>query len=250
MTKVRVRFAPSPTGPLHMGGVRTALFNYLFTKKHGGDFILRIEDTDQKRFVPGAEDYIRASLEWVGIKLDEDPWNGGKFGPYRQSERKDLYRAYADQLIESGHAYYAFDSSDELNEMLQSPVYKDEDKKEALNKIFVNQSDTTKSLIATLITNKRASLLNEVAISYIDLYKESKGIKVAHVTTAVSLSSELETKVLLKVKELTGSDKVTLEPKIDESIIGGFILRIGDLEYNASISNSLAKIKREFSKSI
>ena len=140
--------------------------------------------------------------------------------------------------------------SDDLNEMLQSPVYKDEDKKEALNKIFVNQSDTTKSLIATLITNKRASLLNEVAISYIDLYKESKGIKVAHVTTAVSLSSELETKVLLKVKELTGSDKVTLEPKIDESIIGGFILRIGDLEYNASISNSLAKIKREFSKSI
>jgi len=140
--------------------------------------------------------------------------------------------------------------SDELNEMLQSPVYKDEDKKEALNKIFVNQSDTTKSLIATLITNKRASLLNEVAISYIDLYKESKGIKVAHVTTAVSLSSELETKVLLKVKELTGSDKVTLEPKIDESIIGGFILRVGDLQYNASISNSLAKIKREFSKSI
>jgi F-type H+-transporting ATPase subunit delta len=140
--------------------------------------------------------------------------------------------------------------SNELNEMLQSPVYKDEDKKEALNKIFVNQSDTTKSLIATLITNKRASLLNEVAISYIDLYKESKGIKVAQVTTAVSLSSELETKVLLKVKELTNSDKVTLEHKIDESIIGGFILRIGDLEYNASISNSLAKIKREFSKSI
>ncbi len=140
--------------------------------------------------------------------------------------------------------------SSELDEMLQSPVYKDEDKKEALNKIFVNQSDTTKSLIATLITNKRASLLNDVAASYIDLYKESKGIKVAQVTTAVPLSSELETKVLAKVKELTGSDKVTLESKIDESIIGGFILRIGDLQYNASISNSLAKIKREFSKSI
>tara|TARA_R110000787_G_scaffold109035_2_gene217529 strand:+ start:13653 stop:14195 length:543 start_codon:yes stop_codon:yes gene_type:complete len=140
--------------------------------------------------------------------------------------------------------------SNELNEMLHSPVYKDEDKKEALNKIFVNQSDTTKSLIETLITNKRASLLNAVAVSYIDLYKESKGIKVAQVTTAVSLSSELETKVLAKVKEITGSDKVTLESKIDESIIGGFILRIGDLQYNASISNSLAKIKREFSKSI
>ncbi len=117
MTKVRVRFAPSPTGPLHMGGVRTALFNYLFAKKHGGDFILRIEDTDQKRYVPGAEDYIRAALQWVGIKLDEDPWNGGEFGPYRQSERKDLYRSYADQLIDSGHAYYAFDSSEELTEM-------------------------------------------------------------------------------------------------------------------------------------
>ena len=140
--------------------------------------------------------------------------------------------------------------SNELNEMLQSPVYKDEDKKEALNKIFVNQSDTTKSLIATLITNKRASLLNDVAASYIDLYKESQGIKVAQVTTAVPLSSELETKVLAKVKELTGSDNVTLESNIDESIIGGFILRIGDLQYNASISNSLAKIKREFSKSI
>ncbi len=140
--------------------------------------------------------------------------------------------------------------SNELNEMLQSPVYKDEDKKEALNKIFANQSDTTKALIATLITNKRASLLNDVAVSYVDIYKESQGIKVAQVTTAVPLSSELETKVLAKVKELTGSEKVTLESAIDESIIGGFILRIGDLQYNASISNSLAKIKREFSKSI
>ena len=140
--------------------------------------------------------------------------------------------------------------SHELNEMLQSPVYKDEDKKEALIKIFVNQSDTTKSLISTLITNKRASLLKDVASSYIDLYKESQGIKVAQVTTAIPLTSELETKVLAKVKELTGSDKVTLESRIDESLIGGFILRIGDLQYNASISNSLAKIKREFSKSI
>ena len=134
--------------------------------------------------------------------------------------------------------------------MLQSPVYKDEDKKEALNQIFANQSETSKALIATLITNKRISILNDVAVSYVDLYKESQGIKVAHVTTAVSLSPELETKVLAKVKELTGGDKVTLESTIDESIIGGFILRVGDLQYNASISNSLAKIKREFSKSI
>ncbi len=140
--------------------------------------------------------------------------------------------------------------SNELSEMLQSPIYKDEDKKEALNQIFANQSDTTKSLIAILITNKRASLLSDVASSYIEIYKESQGIKVAQVTTAIPLSSELETKVLTKVKEITGSDKVTLESEIDESIIGGFILRIGDLQYNASIANSLAKIKREFSKSI
>ena len=140
--------------------------------------------------------------------------------------------------------------SNELNEMLQSPIYKDEDKKEALNQIFANQSDTTKSLIAILITNKRVSLLKDVALSYLEIYKEFKGIKVAQVTTAIQLSSELETKVLAKVKEITGSDKVTLESKIDESIIGGFILRIGDLQYNASIANSLAKIKREFSKSI
>jgi len=141
------------------------------------------------------------------------------------------------------------DNSD-LSEMLFNPVYNDEDKKEALHKIFREQTDITKSLISTLVANKRASLLNHVAISYIELYKEFQGIKVARVTTAVALSPELEEKVLVKVKELTGSDKVTLESTIDESVIGGFILRIGDLQYNASIANSLAKIKREFSKSI
>ncbi len=114
--KVRVRFAPSPTGPLHIGGVRTALFNYLFAKKHGGDFLLRIEDTDQTRYVPGAEEYIQEALEWCGINVDEGPKQGGPFGPYRQSERKALYNQYADQLIESGHAYYAFDTPEELDE--------------------------------------------------------------------------------------------------------------------------------------
>ena len=141
-------------------------------------------------------------------------------------------------------------NNSELKEMLYSPVFNDEDKKEALHKIFSKQTNSTKSLISTLVANKRASLLNDVASSYIELYKESQGIKVARVTTAVALSPELEEKVLVKVKELTGSDKVTLESTIDESIIGGFILRIGDLQYNASIANSLAKIKREFSKSI
>ena len=115
MTHVRVRFAPSPTGPLHIGGVRTALYNYLFAKKHGGKFILRIEDTDQTRYVANAEQYIIEALEWCGIPFDEGPNKNEKFGPYRQSERKILYKQYAEQLIASGNAYYAFDSADELN---------------------------------------------------------------------------------------------------------------------------------------
>lgn len=112
--EVRVRFAPSPTGPLHLGGVRTALYNYLFAKKHGGKCILRIEDTDQNRFYPGAEDYIVESLTWVGITFDEGVHVGGPDAPYRQSERKEMYRQYAELLIEKGYAYYAFDTAEEL----------------------------------------------------------------------------------------------------------------------------------------
>jgi len=111
---VRVRFAPSPTGPLHIGGVRTALFNYLFAKKHNGVFYLRIEDTDQNRFVPGAEEYIFEALEWLGISPTETVGKNEKFGPYRQSERKHLYKQYADELIEKGWAYYAFDTAESL----------------------------------------------------------------------------------------------------------------------------------------
>lgn len=113
--KVRVRFAPSPTGPLHIGGVRTALFNYLFAKKHDGDFLLRIEDTDQNRYVEGAEAYIIEALNWLNIPYDEGPGKEANCGPYRQSERKELYRQYADALIESGNAYYAFDTAEELD---------------------------------------------------------------------------------------------------------------------------------------
>ena len=113
--KVRVRFAPSPTGPLHIGGVRTALFNYLFAKKHGGDFLLRIEDTDLNRYVPGAEDYIVDALNWLNIPYDEGPGKEGGCGPYRQSERNDLHKQYAIDLIESGNAYYAFDTSEKLD---------------------------------------------------------------------------------------------------------------------------------------
>ena len=113
--KVRVRFAPSPTGALHLGGVRTALFNYLFARHHGGDFLLRIEDTDQTRYVPGAEEYIIESLKWCGLTVDEGVGVGGEYGPYRQSERKPLYKQYALQLVESGNAYYSFDTAEELN---------------------------------------------------------------------------------------------------------------------------------------
>lgn len=114
---VRVRFAPSPTGPLHLGGVRTALYNYLFAKKLGGKFILRIEDTDQTRFYPGAEEYIVESLTWLGITFDEGVHIGGPDAPYRQSERKAMYKQYAEQLIQSGYAYYAFDTAEELEEI-------------------------------------------------------------------------------------------------------------------------------------
>ena len=115
MRKVRVRFAPSPTGPLHIGGVRTALYNYLFARQNGGDMILRIEDTDQTRFVPGAEDYIIEALDWLGIKFDEGVHIGGNYGPYRQSDRKPMYRQYAEQLIRDGWAYYAFDKPEALD---------------------------------------------------------------------------------------------------------------------------------------
>lgn len=114
---VRVRFAPSPTGPLHMGGVRTALYNYLFAKKHQGTFVLRIEDTDQTRYVEGAEKYIQEALSWCGMEPDEGPHRGGPYGPYRQSERKGSYRQYAERLVESGHAYYAFDTNEDLEEI-------------------------------------------------------------------------------------------------------------------------------------
>lgn len=112
--KVRVRFAPSPTGPLHIGGVRTALYNYIFAKQNGGDLILRIEDTDSRRFVPGAEEYINDALKWLGISFDEGVKEGGNFGPYRQSERKEIYRKYVDLLLDAGKAYIAFDTPEEL----------------------------------------------------------------------------------------------------------------------------------------
>lgn len=117
--KVRVRFAPSPTGPLHIGGVRTALYNYIFARQNGGDMILRIEDTDSRRFVPGAEEYINESLAWLGIHIDEGVREGGAYGPYKQSERRDIYREHVRQLLDAGKAYIAFDTPEELEEARQ-----------------------------------------------------------------------------------------------------------------------------------
>ena len=147
--KIRVRFAPSPTGPLHIGGVRTALYNYLFAKKNKGDFILRIEDTDQNRYVPGAEEYIIESLKWCGIEIDEGVGKGGKFGPYRQSERKELYKSYADQLVKEGNAYIAFDTPDELEAMRErlkasnssNQQYNAETRTEMTNSLTLSEED-------------------------------------------------------------------------------------------------------------
>lgn len=144
--RVRVRFAPSPTGPLHIGGTKTALYNFLFARKHDGDFILRIEDTDQSRFVEGAEEYINEAFEWLGLVPDEGVKQGGKYGPYRQSERKEIYRKYADQLLASGWAYYAFDTPEELNAM--------RDKYEAEKKTFSYDVHTRNSLNNSLVLDE------------------------------------------------------------------------------------------------
>ena len=142
MEQVRVRFAPSPTGPLHIGGLRTALYNYLFAKRNGGIFILRIEDTDQSRFVEGAEEYIMESLEWCGIKVDEGIKEGGNYGPYRQSDKKEIFRQYADMLINKGDAYYAFDTPEELEGMRKDS--------EKAGKTFIYNAELRDKLINSL----------------------------------------------------------------------------------------------------
>src|SRR5690606_3341821 len=147
--KVRVRFAPSPTGGLHLGGVRTALFNYLYARQHGGDFILRVEDTDQTRFVPGAEEYINECLEWCGLIPDESPNRPGGFGPYRQSERKPSYRQYAEQLVQAGHAYYAFDTPEELDaqrKLEPNFKYSQENRLQLRNSLSLPAEETAKLL--------------------------------------------------------------------------------------------------------
>lgn len=152
---VRVRFAPSPTGPLHMGGVRTALFNYLFAKKNKGTFILRIEDTDQNRYVPGAEDYIKEALEWCGLTPDEGQGYGGDYGPYRQSDRKELYQKHVKDLIASGNAYYAFDTPEELDQLRkeaeakgQTFIYNYHNRLQLRNSLSLSEAETQELLQA------------------------------------------------------------------------------------------------------
>lgn len=146
MKEIRVRFAPSPTGPLHIGGVRTALYNYLFAKKNGGKVILRIEDTDRTRFVPGAEEYIIKSLDWCGIKFDESDIVGGEYGPYKQSKRKTLYRQYIDDLLAKGNAYYAFDTMEELDKYRKEA--------EANKETFIYNAKVRKNLRNSLTMSK------------------------------------------------------------------------------------------------
>lgn len=171
-TAVRLRFAPSPTGPLHMGGVRTALYNYLFAKKMGGKLILRIEDTDQNRFVPGAEEYIKESLNWCGITFDEGIDNTGDFGPYRQSERKELYRKYANQLLENGWAYYAFDTPEELEAQ--------RNKAESTGEVFMYNAQIRNTLNNSLSLSKQElqTKLN-AGIPYVIRFKMPKDEEVA-----------------------------------------------------------------------
>ena len=152
--RVRVRFAPSPTGGLHLGGMRTVLYNYLFAKKYDGDFILRIEDTDQSRYVGGAEDYIFNCLKWAGLEPTESSLHGGNYGPYRQSERKELYRKYAEQLVKDGHAYYAFDTPEDLEKMRHdfktdqnpSPQYDGSIRMKMRNSVSLPADETNKLL--------------------------------------------------------------------------------------------------------
>ena len=156
MDTIRVRFAPSPTGGLHIGGVRTALFNYLFAKANNGTFILRIEDTDQTRYVAGAEQYILESLNWMGISPDESPADGGHYGPYRQSERKESYKRYVDKLLTDGNAYYAFDTLEELEEMrnhlknnrVMNPQYDTLTRSRMKNSLTLSEEEVKKKLEA------------------------------------------------------------------------------------------------------
>ncbi|MET0461591.1 MAG: glutamate--tRNA ligase [Chitinophagaceae bacterium] len=196
--KVRVRFAPSPTGGLHLGGVRTVLYNYLFAKKNGGEFILRIEDTDQSRYVAGAEDYIFNCLAWAGLTPDESPLHGGDYGPYRQSERKPMYRQYAEQLVAQGHAYYAFDTPEELEKMRQdfkteqnpSPQYDHTLRMKMRNSLSLT-ADETKQLLAENTRHViRIKMPENESISFTDMIRGEVSFDTSLVDDKVLLKAD------------------------------------------------------------
>ncbi|MGZ8510522.1 MAG: glutamate--tRNA ligase, partial [Chitinophagaceae bacterium] len=194
--KVRVRFAPSPTGGLHVGGVRTVLYNYLFAKNNGGDFIVRIEDTDQSRYVEGAEQYIFDCLKWAGLEPDESPVHGGRYAPYRQSERKEIYRQYAEQLVSDGHAYYAFDTPEDLDKMRvdfkttenPSPQYDKNVRLKMRNSVSLGADETKKLLDAGTRHVIRIKMPDHETISFTDMIRGE-----VHFDTSI-----VDDKVLLK----------------------------------------------------
>jgi glutamyl-tRNA synthetase len=193
---VRVRFAPSPTGPLHAGGVRTALYNYLFARQQGGQMLLRIEDTDQNRYVPGAEAYILEALEWLGITIDEGPQTGGPHAPYRQSERKDMYREYAERLVKEGKAYYAFDTAEDLDVMrkrleeakVAAVQYNAITRQEMKNSLTLSAEETQARLDSGEAYVIRMKIMPKEDVRFNDLIR---GWVVVH-------SSQIDDKVLLK----------------------------------------------------
>ena len=189
--KVRVRFAPSPTGGLHLGGVRTVLFNYLFAKHYGGDFIVRIEDTDQTRFVEGAEDYIFECLKWCGLTPDESPLHGGPYAPYRQSERKEIYRQYAEQLLKDGHAYYAFDTQEELDakrKEIPNFQYNHQHRLALRNSVSLTETETAKLLQENMPHVIRIKMPDNEEIKFTDMIRGEVNFH----------SSQTDDKVLLK----------------------------------------------------
>jgi glutamyl-tRNA synthetase len=196
--KVRVRFAPSPTGGLHLGGVRTVLYNYLFAKNRGGDFILRIEDTDQSRYVQGAEEYIFNCLQWAGLMPDESPKHGGNYGPYRQSERKESYRKYAEQLVQAGNAYYAFDTPEDLEKMRldfkteqnPSPQYDQSIRMKMRNSLTLSADEVKSLLDANTRHVIRIKMPEHETISFTDMIRGEVSFDTSVVDDKVLLKAD------------------------------------------------------------
>jgi len=196
--RVRVRFAPSPTGGLHLGGMRTVLYNYLFAKKHDGDFILRIEDTDQSRYVAGAEEYIFNCLKWAGLEPTESSVYGGNYGPYRQSERKELYKKYAEQLVKDGHAYYAFDTPEDLEKMRHdfkteqnpSPQYDGSIRMKMRNSVSISPDETKKLLDENVRHVIRIKMPEHETVTFTDIIRGEVSFDTSTVDDKVLLKAD------------------------------------------------------------